>query len=230
MAAVHRIAEFEEGRTDLLIPLLEEGIAPSHTNQDGVSLIQTCAYYGDVTAIRYLLTLGENLQRLGPNLGLSEACFHGHWRLCLLLLENGAQVNDQAKDTLETPLHAALSHTDRVVYDRVVEVLLAHGADPNLATAPGVETGAFMRDCRTKGETTLHRAAAFGEEGTIAMLLQAGARRDSKDAYGDTPLSWASWYGRPASILNQLCYGPYRVNPDRKTMRENLIGFPQKPQ
>ena len=32
-----------------------------------------------------------------------------------------------------------------------------------------------MRDCRTKGETPLHRAAAFGGEETIDLLLAAGA-------------------------------------------------------
>ena len=49
-----------------------------------------------------------------------------------------------------------------------------------------------MRDARTKGETALHRAAAFGEEGTVKMLLDAGARREARDANGDTPLSWAN--------------------------------------
>jgi len=57
----------------------------------------------------------------------------------------------------------------------VLTVLLASGADPGCATKPGVETEGFMRDCRTKGETPLHRAAAFGELATIAMLINAGA-------------------------------------------------------
>jgi ankyrin repeat protein len=170
---------------------------------------------------------GASLQTLGPNLGLTAACFHGHWRLCLLLLEHGANVNDQSGESKETPLHASLCSTDRTLLDRVVEVLLSRGADPNLPAAIGVETEGFMRDARTKGETPLHRAAAFGEEETVKMLLDAGARRETRDANGDTPLSWASWYLRPASILHQLCYGEYRVNPGRKSMRANLIGFPR---
>ncbi len=83
-------------------------------------------------------------------------------------------MNYAAADTGETALHSALCKTDRLVYDRVLEVLLAAGANPNVTTKPGVETGAFMRDCRTKGETPLHRAAAFGEAETIQMLLDAG--------------------------------------------------------
>ena len=126
------MAEFEDGRTDLLGPLLEAGLPANFQNPHGVSLMQTCAYYGDVSAVRTLLTRGVSLQALGPNLGLSAACFHGHWRLCLLLLEHGANVNDQSEETKETPLHASLCSTDRILYDRVVEVLLSRGADPNL--------------------------------------------------------------------------------------------------
>jgi hypothetical protein len=71
-----------------------------------------------------------------------------------------------------------------------------------------------MRDCRTKEETQLHPAAAFGDSGTIALLLQAGAAIDARDMNGDTPLAWASWYLRPAAILRQLCYA-------------NLLGKPR---
>jgi hypothetical protein len=66
-----------------------------------------------------------------------------------------------------------------------------------------------MRDGRTRGETPLHRAAAFGNEETIQMLLDAGAIIDARDAHGDSPLGWASWHQRPASILGKLCYGPF---------------------
>ena len=228
MDAKNLLAEFEDGRTDLLPDLFEAGVSPSYRNGHGISLMQTCAYYGDVSAIRNLLALGASLKELGHNLGLEAACFHGHWRLCQLLLEHGANVNDQSSETKETPLHAALSTDDRTSHDVVLQVLLAAGANPNLHAADGVETGGFMRDARTKGETPLHRAAAFGQEKTVKMLLDAGAQREARDARNDTPLSWASWYLRPAAILSQLCYGDYRVNPVRKTMRENLIGLPHK--
>jgi ankyrin repeat protein len=102
------MSEFEDGRTDLVGALLEAGIPANFQNQHGVSLIQTCAYYGDVSAIRGLLARGAFLQALGPNLGLNAACFHGHWRLCILLLEHGAKVNDQSEETKETPLHSSL--------------------------------------------------------------------------------------------------------------------------
>jgi ankyrin repeat protein len=92
-----------------------------------------------------------------------------------------------------------------------VKLLLQYGADPNLSTKAGVETGSFMRDCRTKGEPPLHRAAAFGSEESIQMLLDAGARLDVTDMNGESPLSWGSWYARPRAVLKKLCYGEFRI-------------------
>ena len=220
------LAELAEGRTELVFDLIEDGCSASYKDQHGVSLIQHCAYYGDVSAIRFLLSHGENLNSMGENLGLDTASYHGHWRLCKFLLERGAEANHAAADTGETPLHNALSKTDRVVYDRVLIVLLAHGANPNVATKPGVETGAFMRDCRTKGETPLHRAAAFGEAETIRLLKNAGAIVDARDVHGETPLSWASWYGRPNPVLRELLYGNFRIHPQNQSMQANLLGKP----
>ena len=218
------LLELAEGRTELVFDLLEAGCSADHKDAQNVSLMQHCAYYGDVSAIRYLLSKGERLESLGSDLGIGGASYHGHWRLCLFLLERGADANWADAETGETPLHNALAKTDRVVYDPVVEVLLAFGADPNAATKPGMETGAFMRDCRTKGETPLHRAAAFGEVETIRMLKEAGAILDARDANGETPLSWASWYGRPNPVLRELLYGNFRIHPQNRSMRANLIG------
>jgi ankyrin repeat protein len=83
-----------------------------------------------------------------------------------------------------------------------------------------------MRDL-SKGETPLHRAAAFGTETTIELLLDAGAAREAKDMNGDTPLGWASWHLRPDGILRRLCYGPFTIHPDRKPMAVSLLGRPR---
>lgn len=218
------------GRTDLVLDFIHTGGSATATDAKGTSLMQWCAYYGDVTAVRFLLSKGEDLRHLGADLGLNAAAFHGHWQFCQFLLENQAPVNGTPSNSKETPLHSALCSEDRVRYDPVVMVLLAAGADPNAATVSGIETGSFMRDCRTKGETPLHRAAAFGTARTIQMLLDAGARKETKDANGDSPLSWASWYRRPAEILTLLCYGSFKVHPHYQGMRANLVGdpFPKK--
>ncbi len=201
-----------DGETHLVFEYIEGGNAACTRDDGGVSLIQWCAYHGDVSAIRFLLLSGESLDSLGDNFDLNGAAFHGYPQLCQFLLEKGADVNKPLPDTGETPLHAALCKSDhRRELVQVIRILLAHGANPNCATKPSVETDAFMRDVRTRAETPLHRAAAFGNEETIKMLLDAGARVDAKDMNGDSPLTWASWHLRPRTILRMLCYGPYRI-------------------
>jgi uncharacterized protein len=215
-----------DGRTDLVFDYLAGGHPASSTARDGVSLIKWCAYYGDVTAIRFLLEKGESVESLGFNLGLSEAAFHGHWRLCQFLIERGADVNRPLPETGETPLHAAFCKANRPAYTLVLKVLLASGANPNCATKPSAETGAFMRDVRTRAETPLHRAAAFGSEEAIQLLLDAGARIDAKDVNGDSPLGWASWHLRPDAILRMLCHGGFSIHPERRPLEDSLLGRP----
>jgi uncharacterized protein len=213
------LRRIEQGRTDL-VHLLDAAVL----REKGAELLGWTAYFGDVTACRLLLASGQTLRVLGADLGLNGAAFHGHWQLCEFLLENAASARFADPATGETPLHSALANDDRIRYDLVVKVLLRAGADPNATTQPGVPTGAFMRDARTRGETPLHRSALFGTPETIALLLAAGASREARDAFGDTPLSWASWARRPVEVLRPLLYGDHRIHPQYKPLRTNLLG------
>ena len=216
-----------DGRTDLVMKYVADGHSAAATDQHGIRLIQWCAYHGDVSAIRILLENGESLESLGTNYDLNGAAFHGHWQLCQFLIDNGADVNHRLPDTGETALHAALCKANRPIYDHVVMVLAAGGADPNVPTLPGVDTGSFMRDCRTRAETPLHRAAAFGTERAIGILLKAGADRSAKDMNGDSPLAWASWHLRPASIVRALCYDGISIHPDNESTYDHGSGWGQ---
>jgi ankyrin repeat protein len=221
------IDEIRDGRTDKVFEYLAAGHPADSADSDGVTVVQWCAYYGDVSALKCLMAAGAELDSLGDDLGLNAASFHGHWRLAKFLIENGADVNRALPDTGETPLHSALCTTNRVAHNLVMKVLLSGGANPNVATIPNAETGGFMRDVRTKGETPLHRAAAFGDEESLQMLLDAGAKIDAKDMNGDSPLSWASWHLRPIPILRRLLYGPHSIRSDYgKGMAANLLGKP----
>ena len=218
------LQQIEDGRTDLVFEYVAAGNSAASRDRKGVSLIEWCAYHGDVSAIRFLLSNGESVAAFGENLDLGSAAFHGHWQLCQFLIEKGADVNWPG-DTGETPLHAALCKANRPVYDEVVRVLLANGANPNAFTKRSVETGCFMRDCRTRAETPLHRAAAFGSEEAIDLLLRAGAAIDAKDMNGDSPLSWASWHLRPDSILRKLCYNGFSIHPQRRSTYDHGTGW-----
>jgi ankyrin repeat protein len=186
-----------DGRTDLVFDYVAQGQSAQSADQRGTRLILWCAYYGDVSAIRFLLANGESLESLGRNFDLNGAAFHGHWQLCQFLIENGADVNHPLPDTGETPLHAALCKANRPICDFVVEILLANGASPNRATKPSAETGAFMRDCRTR------------------------------DMNGDSPLTWASWHLRPATILRRLCFGEFSIHPENTSSYDHGAGWEQ---
>lgn len=82
---IDRIAD---GRTDLVFDYLAQEHPANSKDKQGVSLIQWCAYYGDVGAIRFLLANGESLESLGENFDLNGAAFHEHWRLCQFLIEH----------------------------------------------------------------------------------------------------------------------------------------------
>lgn len=205
------LERISDGDTDLVFDYIDAGNSARSEDGQGVSLIKWCSYHGDLSAIRFLLRNGEFLQSLGDNFDLNGAVFHGYPRLCQFLIDQGADVNKPFSETGETPLHSSLCKADRKTHDVVLRILLAAGANPNCVTNPSVETDAFMRDIRTRAETPLHRAAAFGNEETIQMLLDAGARVDAKDMNGDSPLTWASWHLRPRSILRLLCYDQYRA-------------------
>lgn len=85
--------QITDGRTDLVFDYGAEGYAATSADKGCVSLLQWCSYYGDVSAIKFLLAHGESLQSLGEYYDLHAAAFHGHSRLCQYLIEQGADVN-----------------------------------------------------------------------------------------------------------------------------------------
>ena len=110
--------------------------------------------------------------------------------------------------TGETPLHSSLARSgdDVPAADRhaVVQLLLERGTDPNRPTIPGIRSLGFWRDVRTRGETPLHRAAAYAAEETIQLLLHSGADKTIRDANGDSPQTWASWHWRTKGVIDLL--------------------------
>lgn len=200
------------GRTDLVFDLLALPDWPSILHERTVKPLQWFVYYNDTTALKAVLTAGGNLTSLDLSEELGNAAFFGHWKVADFLIFHGADVNWAVSETGETPLHNALCKAGRPYYLNVIKLLVENGANVNAKTIPGKETGAYMRDVRTKGETPLHRAAAYGDEAMIAYLLEHGANRTARDANGDSPLTWASEHLRPGSILKLLIFPPHSIS------------------
>ena len=221
------IVRIRDGRTDLVLDYCQLGHDPQACDDQGVPFVNWCAYYGDVTAVKFMIREGASLASLGDNYDLNGASFHGHWQLCQYLIESGADVRFTLKDTGETALHNAVSKGNHPAANYLARLLLHHGADPNARTVPGVETGAFMRNALTRGETPLHRAAAFGNAETIRILLEGGADKTIADAYGESPIGWASWHERPGQILALLAHGEHRIHPlhEERMLKDHGFGW-----
>ncbi len=205
---LERIAE---GRTDLVFELLRLPDWRQTLDEGQIEPLRWFIYYNDVTALKAVLEAGGDLSSIDLNEGLGNAAFFGHWKVCDFLIKHGAEVNSSTGASGETPLHSALSKAGRPYYLYVVRLLVERGANVNARTVPGKETGAFMRDVRTKGETPLHRAAAYSDAETIEFLLAHGSDREARDANGDSPLTWASEHLRPGPILALLSFGSHRI-------------------
>ncbi len=205
------------GRTDYIFHLLKQNNWPELLNHGRIKPLQWLVYYNDTTALRAVLEAGGDLTSINLNDELGNAAFFGHWKVCDFLIRHGANVNAPVAETYETPLHSALAKAGRPYYFYTVKLLVENGADVNAKTVVGKETGAFMREVRTKGETPLHRAAAYADERTIEFLIVNGANKEAKDAHGDSPLSWASMHLRPGSILSLLAFGEHRIGEGHKT-------------
>lgn len=134
---------------------------------------------------------------------LSGVAYMGATECVRLLLEAGADPSTTREPTGESALHACLSKPANAPHE-AVRYLLKYGADPNHRTIPGMKTAAFWRDVRTRGETPLHRAAAFASAEVVQWLLDAGADKTLRDANGDSPQSWASWHWREKSLIDLL--------------------------
>jgi len=212
-----KIIDFiSNGRTDFIFRLLKLPNWKDILNEGQIKPLQWLVYYNDTTALKAVLEAGGDFESINLNSSLGNAAFFGHWKVCDLLINNGADVNAHVDKTNETPLHNSLAKAGRPYYFYTVKLLVDKGADVNAKTIAGLETAAFMRDVRTKGETPLHRAAAYADEKTIAYLIEHGADKTAKDANGDSPLSWASEHLRPGSILSLLSYGNYRISEKHK--------------
>ena len=89
-------------------------------------------------------------------------------------LEAGADVNLPTLSEKHTPLMLAFGHSNGKNFDKVLEVLLSHGADVKVQAKDGI--------------TAMHFAFGAHSLSGVMMLYASGAELDAKNKDGDTPL------------------------------------------
>ena len=199
------------GNFDVVIALLNDGVNSNCKDKSGRGPLLT--FYPEI--IKNLLKFGaapnsqfnENGHSVLSGLCYANSIFHdrGTNQLeCIrLLINNGADIEKGFDLSNETPLHHATAPMGKENYE-VIKFLLENQANPNSKTIPNIISHNFFQGAKTKGETPLHRAAAFCNLDTINLLLEFGASKEVKDVNGDTPLSWACWYRRPKELIEKL--------------------------
>jgi uncharacterized protein len=193
---------------DLIIvkELVSKGANIDYTDRWGNFAMFSAAWEGNIKAMDFFYDLGAKLTFENANL-LCNAAYKGKADSVKWLLDKGENANFSFADTGENALHYTISKTSEMGdREEIVRVLIAAGTDVNKKTTAGKPTLCFMRDAYLKGETPLHRAAAYGNVAIIKMLLDAGAEISMKDANGDTPISWGSWHLRDNDVLRLLVY------------------------
>ena len=180
--------------------LVESGADVNATDEHGSGTLLN--FDPGITA--YLLSKGANPNTQTNENGvavLAGLCFVNQLECVRLLLVHGADVNRGREESMETPLHHALAGGADI---KVIRLLLDCGADVNAKTLPGVCSYNFYGSTPTRGETPLHRAAAFSDIEVAQLLLRGGADRAVRDVNGESPHVWAGWHRRERELVELL--------------------------
>lgn len=183
------------GAAGIVRALLAQGIDPELIDVHRNRPLHHAAASGDLDTVRALLDAkAKPSPRNGHNLApLHRAAEHGHADIVRCLLERGAAVNARGNAMgiiRETPTPLSLAAAER--HREVAEILLAHGADPNLA-------------CDDSQRTALYEAVHNDDLALCTLLLDHGATpngidRDEPGDYFSFPLQQA----RSAAMVELL--------------------------
>jgi ankyrin repeat protein len=199
---LHTAARF--GREDLAELLIARG-ADVHTPDEprGQTALHLAAQYGHASVATVLVARGADVNaatRFGRT-PLHEAVsglagtsdLDGRVAVARLLIANGADINARERGSGRTPLDDAVgSSINPANSERMTELLLAGGANPRTAAAPG--------------ESALQRAASQGNLESVRRLLDGGADPNAADR-DTTALGAAAYQGHTEIVTLLLARG-----------------------
>jgi ankyrin repeat protein len=205
---------------------------PLASSQDrfGLEGVQTILPHGNWTALMYaarqgsleaahgLVEASASLNPTDPDgtTALVLAIINGHYDAAILLTEKGADPNIADTAGMAALYAAADMNTLGEVYGRparpstskrsaldLIQVLLAHGANPNAQLKSPALARAHTPGEGTLGEgaTPLMRAGKNGDAAAIRILLDHGAQINTVQKTGTTALMLAAGFGRGLGVF-----------------------------
>ena len=151
---------------------------PSFVFNGGRSPLGLAAYRGDLPMIKALLAAGADINaECMFGTPLEQSAWNNCFDTCKFLLDHGANPNYVSHFDTYTALHWA-SSTEQAD-PRMVNLLIAHGANPNLGGGDSVD--AFV----SVEQTPLMLARRRGETPIVKALLAAGATNETPDNISD---------------------------------------------
>lgn len=201
----------------LLADLLAAGVS-ARSRLYGTTVIESAASAGRWRHVELLLDHGATLDDdINGECPLSRAAARGHVR-CVEVLAAREPADRVVKSESHWPRpHTGMRRLDHALLEaarhpRTIEVLIRHGADPEVRdrvgdsllhrgarSAASIElhlrlAGKYLDTPGRLGWTPLHNAAMASTPAAIATLVGAGARIDARDTDGRTPLHLVATY------------------------------------
>ncbi|MEM8743985.1 MAG: ankyrin repeat domain-containing protein [Pseudomonadota bacterium] len=182
------MAGAEANRLDVIVTLLNNGVDPNATADNGYTALMVAASNGRTEIIDLLLARGADVNKASKTgwTPLMEAALRDQDRTVQQLLKAGAKVNIAEKRNGQTPLIVA-AKSDR---PDSVTAILAAGADVKAA-----DTKRGLTALHHALSSTKHRSAEM-----VAELLVAGADAERRATDGYTPLMSAVDSGVVAKV------------------------------
>ena len=203
---------FSDDETDVVEALLAAGAQIDTPGKNGCTALMCAARKGYVECAQVLLRHGATVDARDDDDGtaLTWACANGECAVAKILLDARADINFRQNSCEETPLILA-SRCSMDNWTGMVELLVANGANVNLATGTGYTAlctasslhqhkvakvlidGRADLEARTElGHTALDIACEIGSIQTVNVLIAAGANVNTRCKLGKSALFRAS--------------------------------------
>jgi ankyrin repeat protein len=177
------------GYANELADLLGQGVPANLTNDKGDTLLILAAYHGRVEAVEMLLKAGADPERANDRgqTALAGASFKGDLATVRCLLEGGARVHGAGHDGRTALMVAAM-------FDRtqITDLLLTHGADPDLRDSGGRDASDLAAAMNAYGTPSSTRESASGAKREQDCRLGL-ARCQPRAKASRSALSWSAW-------------------------------------